>query len=69
MVDSVQPNFVADLSGCLGAPPCRGYRSGRQFRGVVAASLGYATHAVLFVLVAAIRIALDNDNGGDEART
>ena len=50
-------------------PPRRGYGSGRRFRDVVAASLGDATHAVLFVLVLAIRIALDNGNGDDEART
>ena len=68
MVDSVQPNFVAGLRGCLGAPPRRGYGNGRRFRGVVAALLGDATHTVLFVLVAAIQIALDNGNGGDEPR-
>ena len=45
------------------------YNSRRRFRGVVAASLGDATHTVLIVLVAAIRIALDIGNGGDEART
>ena len=48
----------------LGRPPRRGYSSERQFCGVVAASLGDATHAILIVLVAAIRIALDNGNGG-----
>ena len=51
----------------LGRPPRRGHGSGRRFRGVVAASLGDATHAILIVLVAAIQIALDNGNGGDEA--
>ena len=49
--------------------PRRGYGSGRRFRGVVATSLVDAMHAVLFVLVAAIRIALDNGDGGEEART
>ena len=53
----------------LGRPPRQWYGSGRQFRGVVAASLGDATHIVLIILVAAIRIALDNGNGGDEVRT
>ena len=48
----------------LGRPPRRGYSSERRFGGVVAASLGDATHAILIVLVAAIRIALDNGNGG-----
>ena len=49
------------------ASPGRGYDTGRQFRDVVAASQGDATHAILIVLVAAIQIALDNGNGGDEA--
>ena len=53
----------------LGRPPGRGYGSGRRFRGVVAASLRDATHAVLFVLVAANRIALGDGDGGEEART
>ena len=53
----------------LGPSPRRGYGSGRRFRGIVAASLGEVTHAALFVLIAAIRIALDNVSGGDEART
>ena len=52
----------------LGRPPCQGYGSGRQFCGVVAASLGDATVAVLFVLVGAIRIALGDGDGGKEAR-
>ena len=53
----------------LGCPPCQGFDSARRFCGVVAALLGDATHAVLIVLVAAIRIALDIGNSGDEART
>ena len=53
----------------LGPPPRRGYDSGSQFCSVVAASLGNATHTVLIVLVATIRIALDNGNGVDKART
>jgi len=53
----------------FGRPPRRGYGSARQFCSVVAALLGNATHTVLFILIAAIRIALDNGNGGDEART
>ena len=69
MVDSVQPNFVTGLQWMLGRPPCRGYVSGRQFCGIVAALLGNAMHTVLFVLVAAIRIALDDGDGGEEART
>ena len=40
-----------------------------DIRSVIADSLGNATHAVLIVLVDAIWIALDNGNGGDEART
>ena len=52
----------------LGRPPCRGYGSARRFCGVVDASLGDATHTVLFVLVTAIRIALGDSDGGDEAR-
>ena len=63
-------NFVAGLSGCLGVPRVEGtYGSGRRFCSLVAASLGDATRAVLIVLVAVIRIALDNGNGDDEART
>ena len=53
----------------LGRPPRRGYGSGRQICGVLAASLGDATRAILIVLVAAIRIALDTGNGGDKAKT
>ena len=34
----------------------------------VQTALSCATHAVLIVLVTAIQITLDNDNGGDEAR-
>ena len=52
----------------LGRPPRRGYSSRRQFCGVAAALLGAATHTVLIILVAAVRIAQDNGNGGDEAR-
>ena len=53
----------------LERPPRQGYDIGRQICSIIAASLGDATHAVLIVLVPAIRIALDNGNGGDEART
>ena len=70
MVDSV---YLTKLrrwpQWMLGRPPRRGYGSGGQFRGVVAALLGDATHAILIVLVAAIRIALDTGNGGDKAKT
>ena len=51
----------------LGHLPRQGYDSGRQIRSVIAASLGDVTHAVLIILVATIRIALDNGNGGDKA--
>ena len=67
MVNLVHPNFVAGLSGYLVAPPRRGYGSGRQFCGVVAVSLGDATQVALFVLVAAIWVALGNGNDGNEA--
>ena len=50
-------------------PPRRGYGSGRRFRDVVAASLGDATHAVLFVPIAVIRITLGDGDGGKDART
>ena len=53
----------------LERPPRRGCGRGSRFRGVVAASLVDATHAVLIVLVAAIRLALDNGNGGDWRRS
>ena len=43
----------------LGRPLRRRYDSRRRFCGVIAASLVDATHAVLIVLVAAIRMALD----------
>ena len=53
----------------LRRPLSQGYDNGSRFRSVVAALLGDATLAVLTLLVAAILIALDNGNGGDEART
>ena len=52
----------------LGHPTRRGYNSGRQICSVIAALLDAATHVVLIVLVAAIWVARDNDNGGNEAR-
>ena len=53
----------------LGDLPRHWYDRGRQFRGVVAAWPGDAMHAVtIIVLVAAIGIALNNSDGGDEAR-
>ena len=52
----------------LWCPLCRGYDIRRQFLGVVATLLGNATHVVLFVLVATIRIAPGDGDGGEEAR-
>ena len=47
-------------------PLRRGYDSGRRIRSVVAALLGDATHAALIVLVAVIKIAVGNVDGGAE---
>ena len=49
------------------SPPRQGYDSGRQFCGVVATLLGASMHGVAIVHVAAITIATDTGDGGDEA--
>ena len=49
-------------------PPMSLVRWGGRFRGAVAAWSGNATHTVKIVLAAAIGIARDDSDGGDEAR-
>ena len=51
----------------MGVPRVEDIIEGADFCSVVAASPGDTTHTVLMVLVATIRIALDNGNGVDES--
>ena len=51
----------------LGRPPRRGYDRGRKICSVIATWLGDVV-LIILVAVAVIQIALDNGNGGDEAR-
>ena len=50
-------------------PPRQEYARRRHFFGVVAAWLGNAMHVLLIVLVAAIMIALDDGDSGNQDRT
>ena len=68
MVDLLQANWRYWPQWVLGHPPRQGYHSGGQFHGVVAIWLGPGMHGVVIVLVTAIAIAVDDGDGGDEAR-
>ena len=56
----------AGLSGCLGTLNVCDSRG--RFHGVVATWLGASTHGATLVLVTTIVIAVDDGNGGNEAR-
>lgn len=58
----------AGISGWLGTPHVKDTIARDKIRGVVATWLGASTHGVVIVLVPGIAIAVEDRDGGNEAR-